>query len=260
MMCLSLRGSAFLDVSCSWTNSWTYKSIDGLVRSIKFNTATGTYERPITKLCISQVFYVFLVNAPRCWVHLGPGYNTCNCVSNKFEFSSYGGAAICRRMGEVRSKHVQNCGIPTRALHGQHHRRQSPVVSNSEKYIQILETIIPSIRATAIHAPNPIRFFHDKSSIHTSALVRNWFAQHPDIQVIVLPTKGCDVNVIENVWAMMQRTWDIQDERHQAAIVNHATAEWENLRRLPNYCQRLVDSVPDRLNTIIEANGGWGKY
>lgn len=131
---------------------------------------------------------------------------------------------------------------------------------NSEKYIQILETIILSIRATAIHAPNPIRFVHDKSSIHTSALVRNWFAQHPDIQLIVLPTKGCDVNVIENVWAMMQRTWDIQDERHQAAIVNHATAEWENLRRLPNYCQRLVDSVPDRLNTIIETNGGWGKY
>ncbi|KAG7156749.1 putative Transposase-containing protein 29 [Homarus americanus] len=48
--------------------------------------------------------------------------------------------------------------------------------------------------------------------------------------------------------------------RSQAAIVNHAIAEWENLRRLPNYCQRLVDSVSERLNTIIEANGGWGKY
>lgn len=111
---------------------------------------------------------------------------------------------------------------------------------NLEKYIQILETVIPSIRA-----PNPIRFVHDKSPIHTSRLVRDWFAEHPDIQLIVLPTKGCDVNVIENVWAMMVRTWDTQDERNQEAIVNHATAEWENLKRLPNYCQRLVDSVPD---------------
>lgn len=130
----------------------------------------------------------------------------------------------------------------------------------SEKYIQILQTIIPSIRATAIPAPNPIRFVHDRSPVHTSRLVRDWFTEHPDIHLIVLPTKGCDINVIENVWAMMLRTWDTQDERTLEAIENHATSEWRNLGLLPHYCQSLVDSVPDRLNTIIDTNGGWGKY
>lgn len=59
---------------------------------------------------------------------------------------------------------------------------------------------------------------------------------------------------------MMVRAWDLQDERSQTAIVNHAIAEWENLRRVPNCCLHLVESVPERLNAIIEANGGWGKY
>ena len=53
---------------------------------------------------------------------------------------------------------------------------------------------------------------------------------------------------------------DLQDERTQEAIINHAVSEWENLRRLPNYCQRLVESAPERLDTIIQADGGWGKY
>ena len=131
---------------------------------------------------------------------------------------------------------------------------------DSVQYIQILEAIIPSIRATAIPAPNPIHFVHDKSSIHTSHLVGDWFRQHPDIIVIDWPSKGCDINVIENVWAMTVRTWDLQEERTREAIVDHAVSEWENLRRLPNYCQRLVDSVPERLDTIIQANGGWGRY
>ena len=30
----------------------TYPGIDGLVRSVKVKTATGTYDRPISKLCL----------------------------------------------------------------------------------------------------------------------------------------------------------------------------------------------------------------
>lgn len=129
----------------------------------------------------------------------------------------------------------------------------------SEKSIGILDRSIPSIRATTIAAPNPITFVHDSSPIHMSRLIREWFRQHPEIVVIEWPSKGCDVNVIENVWVMMVRMWDIL-ERNQTAIENNSRAEWEKLRRLPNYYQRLVDYVPQRLNAIIEADGGWGRY
>lgn len=54
--------------------------------------------------------------------------------------------------------------------------------------------------------------------------------------------------VIENVWAMMVRTCNVQDERYREAIENHAIAEWENIRRIPDYSQHLLDSVHDRLN------------
>lgn len=130
----------------------------------------------------------------------------------------------------------------------------------SVKYIEILNRILPSIREKAIPAPNPIRFVHDRSPVHMSRVVRDWFREHPLIEVLEWPSKGCDMNVIENVWAMMVRTWDIHDERNREAIENHAIAEWENIRRVPNYTQRLIDSVPNRLNAVIAANGGWGKY
>lgn len=131
---------------------------------------------------------------------------------------------------------------------------------NSVKYVEILNQILPSIREKAIPAPNPIRFVHDRSPVHTSRVVRDWFHEHPEVEIIEWPSKGCDVNVIENVWALMVRTWNVQDERNREAIENHAIAEWENIRRIPNYTQHLVDSVPDRLNAIIAAHGRWGKY
>ena len=38
------------------------------------------------------------------------------------------------------------------------------------------------------------------------------------MEVTDWPSKGYDMNPIENVWAMMVRTWDIGDERTPASI------------------------------------------
>lgn len=43
----------------------------------------------------------------------------------------------------------------------------------SVKYVEILNRILPSIREKAIAAPDPIRFVHDRSPIHTSRVVRD---------------------------------------------------------------------------------------
>ena len=57
----------------------------------------------------------------------------------------------------------------------------------------------------------PIRFVQDLSPIHTSNLVREWFEEHPEFELIPWPPKGADLNPIENVWSEMVRDMDAQN-------------------------------------------------
>ncbi|KAK3881418.1 hypothetical protein Pcinc_014138 [Petrolisthes cinctipes] len=96
---------------------------------------------------------------------------------------------------------------------------------DSQQYINILETsFLPSVRAYAIPEPKPIYFVQDRSPIHTSRAVSNWF------------------------WALMVQEWEVEQKTKEA--VERKTREvWE-----------LVESVPRRLQDVIEAEGGWTRY
>lgn len=131
---------------------------------------------------------------------------------------------------------------------------------NGEEYINILETsFIPAVRAYAIPEPDPIWLVQDRSPIHTCRRVRDWFTLHPEIRLIEWPTKGCDCNPIENLWGIMVQEWGVE-EKTKASIVKKAEEVWEGMRRRPNICSRLVDSLPARLQSVIDAEGGWTKY
>lgn len=131
----------------------------------------------------------------------------------------------------------------------------------SEQYIRILEDVLlPTVRVMAIPAPHTIHIVHDRSPVHMSRMVREWIDVHPECHFIDWPAKGCDMNPIENLWAMMVQEWDIGQERTKAAIVRHAQDVWEGIRRRPNICTNLVRSMPNRLNEVIDAQGGWSSY
>lgn len=131
---------------------------------------------------------------------------------------------------------------------------------DSNEYINILETfLLPSVRAYAIPEPEPIYLVQDRSPIHTSRAVMAWFAAHSQIRLLEWPTKGCDCNPIENMWALMKQEWAVEKKTREA--VNRKAREvWEGMRRTPNICSKLVDSLPGRLQRVIEAEGGWTKY
>lgn len=131
---------------------------------------------------------------------------------------------------------------------------------NSEEYINILETsLLPSVRAYALPEPLQIILVQDRSPIHTSRVVREWFANRPEIELIDWPTKGCDMNPIENLWGMMKQEWGVE-EKTKASIERKTMEVWEGFRRRPNICSSLVDSMPSRLQEVIQANGGWTRY
>jgi len=51
-----------------------------------------------------------------------------------------------------------------------------------------------------------ILFQHDRSPIHTSTAVAQWFQRHEDeIALIYWPGKGFDISPVEPVWSRQQK-------------------------------------------------------
>lgn len=131
---------------------------------------------------------------------------------------------------------------------------------NGQQYIRILEDVLlPTVRAMAIPHHQPIRLVQDNSSIHKCKAVTEWLNQHPEIEVIDWPAKGCDLNPIEHLWAAMSQDWSVGDPRSVESVVATANDVWESMRR-NELCAKLVASMPKRILRVIKAKGGWTKY
>lgn len=98
----------------------------------------------------------------------------------------------------------------------------------SEKYVRILEDILlPTARAR--FAPGLIRFVQDRSSIHTSRAVTAWFANHPEFEVLPWPSKGADLNPIENLWSEMVRDMNSQQVANSNELWSDVLDIWNSL-------------------------------
>ena len=128
---------------------------------------------------------------------------------------------------------------------------------NAEKYIEILEVMLPSVWAYALPFPERFIFMQDNSPIHTARIVQRWFQEQQHVELLDWPSKACDLNPIENIWANIVNVWEPAQERTSRELVQHANREWETMRRKPELVFRHVASVPERLRDMIEKGGGW---
>lgn len=122
---------------------------------------------------------------------------------------------------------------------------------NTEYYIEnILSEYIPEGDETFV-------FMHDRATIHFSKNTVKFLANR-NVKVLDWPPKGADINPIENVWAEVERKTKY---RHAA----NADELWIEISRAfrelgYEYVQKLIDSMPRRLEAVIKANGDWTKY
>ena len=97
--------------------------------------------------------------------------------------------------------------------------------------------------------------------MHTAGIIKRWFQEHQDqIEVLDWPSKACDLNPIESVWANMVNSWEPERERTRDQLVQHTMTEWETLRRKPEIVRNIVSSMPNRLQEVIEKEGNWTSY
>ena len=130
---------------------------------------------------------------------------------------------------------------------------------DKELYCMILEDDLQkSIEYYGLDRDNII-FQQDNDSKHTSGLAKQWFQDH-GIDVLLWPPQSPDLNPIEHLWEILKRRL-ASYERAPGGILElweRVQDEWEKIDI--EICQKLIESLPKRVEAVIKAKGGYTKY
>ena len=138
---------------------------------------------------------------------------------------------------------------------------------NGVRYLDILKANLPSIVQRDFPLPRlagtePV-FQHDNAPCHKFLPVERWLRQEATFKHMHWPPYSPDLNPIENLWPMLK---DAVRRRGQAANLDQL---WENIQAVvaelntPQWTRKirnLYESMPRRIQAVIDANGYQTKY
>lgn len=101
-------------------------------------------------------------------------------------------------------------------------------------------------------------FQQDGAGVHTANKVKEYFRKQK-YTVLPWPAHSPDLSPIENLWAdLKRRLVEKHPEIPKAKIWEVVDAEWENTPK--EFCATLLHSMPERLQAVIKAKGGYTRY
>ena len=133
------------------------------------------------------------------------------------------------------------------------------VKMNADIYVDILnENLLGSLSAKGL-SKEEIFYQQDNDPKHTSKKARVWFLDN-EIGLLDWPAQSPDLNPIENLWNEVDRRL-----RQLPGSLSSKDDLWAKLQIAWNgieadFCERLVASMPERVNDVIKAKGGYTKW
>ncbi len=100
-------------------------------------------------------------------------------------------------------------------------------------------------------------FQSDNDPKHTSRLAKNWFTEN-EVEQIEWPPQSPDLNIIESLWDELDRSIPQSDRKSIACFKKALFKSWEEIGQ--EVIDRLIRSIPKRLEEVIKANGGNTNY
>lgn len=123
--------------------------------------------------------------------------------------------------------------------------------TNSEVYCNMLENyLIPTVQMFGLE--NDFIFQHDNARYHTSNKTQEKL-QELNVRVLQRPAKSPDFNPIEHLWSIIDNKLKSRRMCSVKDLIDRLSAEWLNVTQ--ELCEKLVFSMPQRIQKCIEARG-----
>ena len=126
---------------------------------------------------------------------------------------------------------------------------------NSARYIRILSSfMLPSARQ--LIGKNFV-FQQDNDPKHTAKNTKAWL-KDKNIECLDWPAQSPDLNPIENLWAELKKKIRAKNLKNISELTSCLKECWSSISE--EYCKKLVDSMPNRIDQVINNKGLWTKY
>lgn len=129
-------------------------------------------------------------------------------------------------------------------------------IMDARHYIRILEKNLEE-SATKMNIGDQYIFMQDNDPKHTAGVTKRFF-ERKAINLMDWPPQSADLNPIENLWSMLDSKVPPSGRKNQNEFFGSLQTAWNELS--PNLLQKLVESMPKRLQAVIIAKGGNTKY
>ena len=129
---------------------------------------------------------------------------------------------------------------------------------NDDRYIDVLRAkLLPHLRR---EFPNNEGVFQqDLAPCHTSKKVKKFMTDN-GITVLEWPGNSPDLNPIENLSAIIKQKLRRCDCTTRTKMIEAILRIWFHDAEFALTCQKLVDSMPNRVNLLLKAKGGHISY
>jgi len=102
-------------------------------------------------------------------------------------------------------------------------------------------------------------FQQDNDPKHTSKKVKKWLSDH-NINVLQWPSQSPDLNPIEHIWVLLKRKLNMYENPPSGMLElwERVSNEWEAITK--EDCLNVIDSMPSRIQSVLQAKGSYTKY
>ena len=101
-------------------------------------------------------------------------------------------------------------------------------------------------------------FQEDGDKVHTSKVASTWKRKNK-IEILDWPPSSCDISPLENLWGHFKKRLALEKNPHDVEQFKLlAQRVWQETK--VSLCEKLIESIPDRIRAVLDCNGGPTKY
>ena len=132
-------------------------------------------------------------------------------------------------------------------------------IMDANQFCSILEEgLVESFKKLGMDEDERI-FQQDNDPKHTSKKAQRWLLDN-NIRLLDWPPQSPDINPLEHLWGHLKRLLLKYDTPAKGVyeLWERLVKEWNAIP--PEVCQKLIESMPRRIQAVLKAKGGHTKY